>query len=151
LARSFHSLHKECFTTLLQSIASALFLKTAGCIPTIPILACPEDARRVHPACPEVRGERLLRRELRQRGREKISALHFSQVLSFHTLPHSFAFSENSTLFLSCDSALFCKNTRGWGLLMFLFPLNFRLSTFNLSVPRCFTGHWTRITGHELQ
>src|SRR5882724_3409981 len=33
-----HSLHKECFTTLLQSTASALFLKTAGCIPTIPIL-----------------------------------------------------------------------------------------------------------------
>src|SRR5712664_2087590 len=33
-----HSLHKECFTTLLQSSASALFLKTAGCIPTIPIL-----------------------------------------------------------------------------------------------------------------
>src|SRR6266850_4323933 len=31
-----HSLHKECFTTLLQSSASALFLKTAGCIPTIP-------------------------------------------------------------------------------------------------------------------
>jgi len=38
LARSFHSLHQECFTTLLQSTASALFLKTAGCIPTIPIL-----------------------------------------------------------------------------------------------------------------
>jgi len=31
------SLHKERFTTLLESIASALFLKTAGCIPTIPI------------------------------------------------------------------------------------------------------------------
>src|SRR6266404_1305919 len=60
LARSFHSLHKECFTTLLQSSASALFLKTAGCVPTIPILACPEDARRVH-------AERLLRRELSAR------------------------------------------------------------------------------------
>jgi hypothetical protein len=38
LALSFRSLHKECFTTLLQSTASALFLKTAGCVPTIPIL-----------------------------------------------------------------------------------------------------------------
>jgi len=33
LARSFHSLHQECFTTLLQSTASALFLKTAGVSP----------------------------------------------------------------------------------------------------------------------
>jgi hypothetical protein len=31
--RSFHSLHQECFTTLLQSNGSALFLKTAGCVP----------------------------------------------------------------------------------------------------------------------
>jgi hypothetical protein len=38
LARSFHSLYKECFTTLLHSSASALFLKTAGCHPAIPIL-----------------------------------------------------------------------------------------------------------------
>src|SRR6266481_5841432 len=33
LARSFHSLHQECFTTLLQSTASPLFLKTAGVSP----------------------------------------------------------------------------------------------------------------------
>jgi hypothetical protein len=32
-ARSFHSLRKECFTTLLQSSASALFLKIAGVSP----------------------------------------------------------------------------------------------------------------------
>src|SRR6266481_5822920 len=33
LARSFHSLHQECFTTLLHPSASALFLKTAGVSP----------------------------------------------------------------------------------------------------------------------
>jgi len=32
------SLHKERFTTLLESNASKLFLEIAGCIPTIPIL-----------------------------------------------------------------------------------------------------------------
>ena|SRR5712664_4026241 len=32
------ALHQECFTTLLQSKRSTLFLKTAGCIATIPIL-----------------------------------------------------------------------------------------------------------------
>src|SRR6266436_6216580 len=32
------SLHQECFTTLLQSTASSLFLRIAGCHPTIPIL-----------------------------------------------------------------------------------------------------------------
>ena len=39
--RSFRSLHQECFTTLSQSSASKLFLKTAGCHPTIPILVYP--------------------------------------------------------------------------------------------------------------
>jgi len=38
LARSFRSLHQERFTTLLSSNGSTLFLKTAGCHPTIPIL-----------------------------------------------------------------------------------------------------------------
>ena len=38
LAHSFRSLHKERFTTLLESNASKLFLEIAGCIPTIPIL-----------------------------------------------------------------------------------------------------------------
>ncbi len=33
-----HSLHQECFTTLLQSKGPTLSLKIAGCHPTIPIL-----------------------------------------------------------------------------------------------------------------
>jgi len=33
LARSFHSLHQECFTTLVQSKRSTLFLKNAGVSP----------------------------------------------------------------------------------------------------------------------
>src|SRR5216683_5754619 len=32
-ARSFRSLHQECFTTLVQSVGSTLFLKTAGMYP----------------------------------------------------------------------------------------------------------------------
>ncbi len=40
----------------------------------------------------------------------------FIQVLSFHTLVHSFARDKNSTLFFSGASALFRKNTRGWGI-----------------------------------
>ncbi len=32
-ARSFRSLHQECFTTLVQSVGSTLFLKTAGVYP----------------------------------------------------------------------------------------------------------------------
>jgi hypothetical protein len=35
---SYRSLHQECFTTLLQSASSTLFLKTAGCHPRTPIL-----------------------------------------------------------------------------------------------------------------
>jgi hypothetical protein len=34
---------------------------------------------------------------------------------SFHILAHSFAVNEISTLFSSSGSALFGKNTRGWG------------------------------------
>ena len=49
---SLHSLHQECFTTLLQSNDSTLFLKTAGCIPTIPIL-------ELDPACPDLIGASL--------------------------------------------------------------------------------------------
>src|SRR6266581_5723800 len=37
------------------------------------------------------------------------------QVLSFHTLPDSFALSQRSTLFFSCTSGLFGQNTRGGG------------------------------------
>jgi hypothetical protein len=40
---------------------------------------------------------------------------HFIQVLSFHTLPNTFALTKNSTLFFSCNSELFRKNTRAWG------------------------------------
>ena len=39
----------------------------------------------------------------------------FGQLLSFDTLPHSFALIKNSTLFFSSKSELFPKNTRGWG------------------------------------
>jgi uncharacterized protein len=35
--------------------------------------------------------------------------------LSFHILAHSFAPTKITTLFFSSDSALFAKNTRGWG------------------------------------
>jgi hypothetical protein len=41
--------------------------------------------------------------------------LFFGQLLSFDILAHSFALIKNSTLLFSCDSALFHKNTRGWG------------------------------------
>src|SRR5258708_31846216 len=37
------------------------------------------------------------------------------QLLSFDTLPHSFALIKNSTLFFSSKSELFPKNTRGGG------------------------------------
>ncbi len=37
-----------------------------------------------------------------------------TQVLYFHILPDSFALSQSSTLFFSCTSGLFGKNTRGW-------------------------------------
>ena len=37
--------------------------------------------------------------------------------LSFHILAHSFALSQNPTLLFSSNSALFRKNTRGWGCL----------------------------------
>jgi hypothetical protein len=46
LALFCRSLHQECFTTLFLSMRSTLFLKNAGCHPTIPIL--------VHPACFEL-------------------------------------------------------------------------------------------------
>src|SRR6267142_6504887 len=35
------SLHQECFTTLLQSKGPTLFLKIAGCIPTLPKMVRP--------------------------------------------------------------------------------------------------------------
>src|SRR5216683_469460 len=44
---SFRSLRKECFTTPFDSQGSTLFLKTAGCTPTLPILELP--ARRSSP------------------------------------------------------------------------------------------------------
>ena len=38
-----------------------------------------------------------------------------TQVLSFHTLAHSFALTKNSTLLFSTDSALFAKKNTGVG------------------------------------
>ena len=38
---SFRSLRKECFTTPFDSQGSTLFLKTAGCTPTLPFLELP--------------------------------------------------------------------------------------------------------------
>src|SRR5260370_7394914 len=43
------------------------------------------------------------------------SSLAETQVLSFHTLAHSFAPTKNSTRLFSIDSALFAKNHPGWG------------------------------------
>jgi hypothetical protein len=40
---------------------------------------------------------------------------NYTQVLSFHTLAHSFALNKNSTLLFSIDCALFAQNNRGWG------------------------------------
>jgi len=42
--------------------------------------------------------------------------LHYSisHLFSFQSLPHSFALTQNLTLFLSIISALFAQNTRGW-------------------------------------
>jgi hypothetical protein len=38
-------------------------------------------------------------------------------LLSFDILANSFASTESSTRLFSCNSKLFCKNTRGWGIL----------------------------------
>src|SRR6266700_5845094 len=46
---------------------------------------------------------------------ESLAACNRIQVLSFHTLPHSFALVKNSTLFFSCSSTLFAQNTRRGG------------------------------------
>jgi hypothetical protein len=62
-ARSFHSLHKECFTTLLQSKGFALFPKTAGWVSTLPI------SERVHP---ERSWLFALRMPLRSRGATRL-------------------------------------------------------------------------------
>src|SRR6266849_6231060 len=65
--------------------------KTAGCIPTIPIL------ERVHPE----RSRRVARRN--------------AQVLSFHILVHSFARTKTSILLFSSDSELFAQKHPGGG------------------------------------
>src|SRR6266700_610696 len=39
----------------------------------------------------------------------------FSHPLCFHTVPHSFAPTNNSTLLFSYKSTLFAQNTGGWG------------------------------------
>src|SRR6266581_1752878 len=43
-----------------------------------------------------------------------LGTCHQTQVLYFHIIPDSFALSQRSTLFFSCTSGLFGKNTRGW-------------------------------------
>jgi multiple antibiotic resistance protein len=40
---------------------------------------------------------------------------HYTQVLSFHILAHSFALTKKSTRLFSCDSALFGQKHGGWG------------------------------------
>ncbi len=50
------------------------------------------------------------------------STRHCTQVLSFHTLAHSFAHTKITTLFFSSNSALFAQNNRGWGLPSLTFP-----------------------------
>ena len=49
------------------------------------------------------------------------------QLLSFHTLPNSFAFTKNSTLLFSINSKPFCKNARGGGESDFRFAIHSRL------------------------
>ena len=43
-----------------------------------------------------------------------LGTCHQTQVLYFHIIPDSFALSQRPTLFFSCTSGLFGKNTRGW-------------------------------------
>ena len=93
LPLSFRSFCQERFTTPFHSVTSALFLKTAGCTPSLPIL--------VHP-------QRPVRRELTLR---PIPFL----FKPLRTLLHFFALSKNSTLLFSSDSALFAKKPPGWG------------------------------------
>jgi hypothetical protein len=47
--------------------------------------------------------------------RSRGATCHYTQVLYFHILTHSFALIKNSSLLFSSDSALFGKNNRGWG------------------------------------
>src|SRR2546421_2367325 len=64
-----------------------------------------------------------------------------TQVLSFHTLAHSFALTKNSTLLFSSDSALFAQNNRGWGIPVTHQPPQFAFSPSppnNKPVPRAF-------------
>jgi hypothetical protein len=47
---------------------------------------------------------------------------HYTQVLSFHILAHSFALAKISTLLFSSASALFAENHPGWGYPSTRFP-----------------------------
>ena len=47
---------------------------------------------------------------------------HYTQVLSFHILAHSFALAKISTLLFSSNSALFAENHPGWGYPSTRFP-----------------------------
>ncbi len=90
--------------TLFKSVPCALFhfpypasrlfaihTKTAGCIPTIPIM------------------------ELAAHNPPLTTAFPSFVFILLRTLLHLFALLKNSTLLFSIDSALFGKNTRGWG------------------------------------
>ncbi len=85
-AHSFRSLHKERFTTLLQSGGSALFLKTAGWQGYFKPKSSKNNLKR-----------------------------HCIQVFSFHILAHSFAPQKIISLFLSGTSTLFAQKHPGVG------------------------------------
>ena len=94
-----------------------------------------ENRRRVHQQFPF--------RNLR------LSTHHFTELLSFHTLAHSFAPRKKSTLLFSIHSALFVKNTRvGEGSMLTTGPSSerarfFRRSAFSrfVSVSSVFSPH----------
>ena len=65
------------------------------------------------------------------------------QVLSFHTLAHSFALTKNSTLLFSIVSALFAQNTRGWGM-----PTSHENLLFPLARPTMHTASHTARSRH---
>src|SRR6266705_1885147 len=65
---------------------------------------------------------------------ESLAACNRIQVLSFHTLPHSFALLQRSALLFSNTSVLFAENTRGGGRA----PVTFLKK--NLNSPRILRG-----------
>jgi hypothetical protein len=96
----------------------------------------------------------------------RAAARHSAQVLSFHTLAHSFALNKNSTLLFSIDCTLFAKNHPGWGYLNLplpphwpelanrpwtcLSPFNLQLSTVNL-LRTALHGSWITERGSRVR